>query len=110
MTLNTGVETKSDSLRIKTVRQAVEGTEGASAGKSYGRILKSSTIIGGLLVVNVLMGIVWVKVNAVLLGARGGLIGLYNSISQIAGTVSNMVISSSGVRLSKHPGFLCNIL
>ena len=73
--------------------------ESESAGKSYGQILKSSTIIGGSSAVNVLMGIARVKVNAVLLGPGGmGLIGLYNSICQIAGTVSNMGINSSGVR------------
>ena len=49
--------------------------------------------------VNVLMGIVRSKVNAVLLGPGGvGLMGLYSSISQIVGTLTGMGIGSSGVR------------
>jgi hypothetical protein len=111
MTLNTRVETKSDSLHTATAPQAIEGTEGASAEKFYGQILKSSTIIGGSSVVNVLMGIVRVKVNAALLGPGGvGLIGRYNSISQIVGTLADMGVGSSGVRLSKHPRLLCSTL
>jgi PST family polysaccharide transporter len=93
------VEEKTGSTRIATTPLTVKGVGSTSAGKSYGQILKSSTIIGGSSVVNVLMGIVRVKVNAVLLGPGGmGLIGLYNSIYQIAGTVSNLGINSSGVR------------
>ena len=81
------MEETTDSARIATPARAVEGVESASAGKSYGQMLKSSTIIGGSSVVNVLIGIVRVKVNS-------GLIGLYSSISQVAGTVSNMGSSS----------------
>jgi len=81
------MEEKTDSARIATPARAVEGLESASAGKSYGQMLKSSMIIGGSSAANVLMGIVRVKVNA-------GLIGLYSSISQVAGTVSNLGSSS----------------
>ena len=81
------MEETTDSARIATPARAVEGVESASAGKSYGQMLKSSMIIGGSSAANVLMGIVRVKVNA-------GLIGLYSSISQVAGTVSNMGSSS----------------
>jgi len=48
------VEEKTDSARIATPARAVAGVKSASAGKSYGQILKSSTIIGGSAVVNVL--------------------------------------------------------
>lgn len=81
------MEETTDSARIATPARAVEGVESASAGKSYGQMLKSSMIIGGSSAANVLTGIVRVKVNA-------GLIGLYSSISQVAGTVSNMGSSS----------------
>jgi len=97
--LNTGLETKSDSSKTTTVRQTAEGMEDASSQKSYGQILKSSTIIGGSSVVIVLMGIIRSKVNAVLLGPGGvGLIGLYSSISRFAGMLAGMGIGSSGVR------------
>jgi enterobacterial common antigen flippase len=99
MTLNTGAETKSGSLSTTAAPREVEGMESAPAEKSYGQILKSSTIIGGSSVVNVLMGIVRSKVNAVLLGPGGvGLIGLYSSIFRIVGTLTGMGIGSSGVR------------
>jgi len=70
-----------------------------SEGKSYGQILKSSTIIGGSSLVNVCMGIVRVKVNALLIGPAGvGLFGLYNSIVEIATSLTDMGMRSSGVR------------
>ncbi len=97
--MNTGMETKSDSLDAATAPPTVEGMEAASSQKSYGQILKSSTIIGGSSVVTVVMGILRSKVNAVLLGPGGvGLIGLYSSISRIAGMLAGMGIGSSGVR------------
>ena len=101
------MEIKSDSLRTATAPQAVEGTENESAGKSYGQILKSSTIIGGSSVVIVVMGIIRSKVNAVLLGPGGvGLIGLYSSISRFAGMLAGMGIGSSGVRQIAEPRFV----
>ena len=45
---------------------------------SYRRMLKTSSIIGGASVVNVLIGLVRTKVLAVLLGPTGvGLVSLY---------------------------------
>lgn len=71
----------------------------ASNGKSYGQILKSSTIIGGSSLVNICMGIARVKVNALLIGPAGvGLFGLYGSIVEIATLLSDMGMRSSGVR------------
>ncbi len=80
-------------------QQAGPSEAAASSGKSYGQILKSSTIIGGSSLVNVCMGIIRVKVNALLIGPGGfGLFGLYNSIVEIATSLSDMGIRSSGVR------------
>ena len=67
--------------------------------KSYGRILKSSSIIGGAEALNYIVGLVKIKVVAILLGPAGvGLIGLYQSVLQTVRTVSGMGIQSSGVR------------
>ena len=71
----------------------------ASEKHSYGQILKSSSIIGGAQGINYLIGMVRVKLVAVLLGPSGvGLVGLYMSATELVGTLAGLGISSSGVR------------
>ena len=66
---------------------------------SYGQILKSTTLVGGSQVVNILLRIIRTKFLAVLLGPSGvGLIGLYTAVTDIMGAVTSMGIGSSGVR------------
>lgn len=66
---------------------------------SYRQIFKSTTLIGGSQVINILLGIVRTKILAVLLGPSGvGIIGLYSSITGLIGTFAGMGIGSSGVR------------
>ena len=66
---------------------------------TYGQILKSSALIGGSAVLNIAIGIVRIKVMAVLLGPAGvGLIGLYGSIADLTRSIAGMGINSSGVR------------
>ena len=70
-----------------------------SEQQSYAQILRSSSIIGGAYGLNYLVGLVRVKIVAILLGPAGvGLIGLYTSATSLIGTVSGLGISSSGVR------------
>lgn len=67
--------------------------------KSYGRILKSSSIVGGAQAINMIIGMVRTKFVAVLLGPAGvGLMGTYVSITGLIGTLSGLGIKSSGVR------------
>jgi enterobacterial common antigen flippase len=69
------------------------------ASSSYRQILKSSALIGGSSVVNVLFGIVRTKVLAVLIGTEGmGLFGAYGSLTTMVGGIAGMGISKSGVR------------
>jgi PST family polysaccharide transporter len=66
---------------------------------SYGEILKSSTLIGVSTVLNLAIGVVRTKVLAVLLGPAGfGLIGVISSIADLARSLAEMGINSSGVR------------
>jgi len=66
---------------------------------SYRDILRSSSIIGGASVINIIIGIVKVKVLAVLLGPAGvGLMGLYQNIMGMGATLAGCGIGSSGVR------------
>jgi len=73
--------------------------EGSSGGSSYGQILKSSSIIGGAQLINQVIGLVRMKVVAVLLGPAGvGLVGLYVSTIGLVGTVTKLGLGESGVR------------
>lgn len=69
------------------------------ANNSYGQILKSTTVVGGSQVINILLAIIRTKFMAVLLGPSGvGLMGLYTSVTGVIGTLTNMGIGASGVR------------
>jgi PST family polysaccharide transporter len=66
---------------------------------TYGQILKSSALIGGASVLKIGLGMVRTKALALLLGPAGiGLLGLYGSIADLAGTIAGMGLNSSGVR------------
>ncbi|MDP3190359.1 O-antigen translocase [Rhodoferax sp.] len=66
---------------------------------SYRRILKSSSIIGGASVINILIGLVRTKIIAVLLGPTGiGLVSLYNGLMTTAAAVATMGIGTVGTR------------
>ena len=64
--------------------------------KNYGQILKSSSIMGGSQVVSILVGMVRVKLVAVLLGPVGiGLLGIYRSIMELATNLAGLGINTS---------------
>lgn len=66
---------------------------------SYRRMLKSSSIIGGASIFNILIGLVRTKVLAVLLGPTGvGLVGLYRSLMNTGSTVATMGQGVVGAR------------
>ena len=66
---------------------------------SYRRILKSSSIIGGSSVITILIGLVRVKVLAVLAGPAGvGLVSLYTGLMTTGSTVASMGIGTAGTR------------
>ena len=70
-----------------------------SKNKSYRRILKSTSIIGGSSLITIFFRIIRTKVLALLLGPYGiGLIGIYESITSLASSIAGMGIGSSGVR------------
>ena len=66
---------------------------------SHRQIFRSSAIIGGASVIKMIIGIVKVKVVALLLGPAGiGLMGLYENIMSMAAMLSGCGMASSGVR------------
>lgn len=68
-------------------------------GNSYRQILKSSSIIGGASVLNILISLVRTKVAAVILGPTGiGLIGLLQSMMATASAISALGLANVGTR------------
>lgn len=66
---------------------------------SYRRILKTSSIIGGSSVINILIGLLRTKVLAILLGPAGvGLISLYTGLMSTAASIAGMGIGTVGTR------------
>lgn len=68
-------------------------------GESYRQILRSTSIIGGASVLNILIGLVRIKVAAVILGPVGvGLIGLLNSLLVTAASIAALGTGTIGTR------------
>lgn len=66
---------------------------------SYKQIVKSTGIVGGAQVLQIVIGIVKTKFIAVILGSSGlGLLGLYQSILDLVRTISSLGINYSGVK------------
>ena len=66
---------------------------------SYSEILKSTSLFGGVQLINIIIQILRSKVIALLLGSAGiGLIGLYNSTINLVFSLSNFGLSTSGVK------------
>lgn len=90
---------KSESVTSTEPGYIVESGQADADRKSYGQILKSSSIIGGAQGINYLIGMVRMKAVALLIGPSGvGLVGMYVSIYGLLGTVSQLGIDQSGVR------------
>lgn len=69
------------------------------SSSSYRTILRSSSIIGGAQVVNILVSLIRMKIVAVLIGPAGvGLVGLYANLVQTAASVAELGIGSVGTR------------
>jgi enterobacterial common antigen flippase len=81
---------------VETVTAPVAAPHAAS---SYGQILHSFVLIGGSAVINIGMGLVRTKAMAMILGPAGfGLMGAFTSIADVARSVAQLGINSSGVR------------
>lgn len=72
---------------------------GIDESSTYRSILKSTSLIGGASVLNILIAMVRTKFVAILLGPTGvGLLGMYGQILSLVSTGTGMGIDSSGVR------------
>ena len=76
-----------------------EAVPAGNSGRTYGQILKSTAVVGGSSMINILIGIVRTKSMALLLGPAGfGLSGLFLSIANLTQNIAGMGVNSSGVR------------
>jgi enterobacterial common antigen flippase len=67
--------------------------------RSYGQILKSSALIGGSSILNLVFGVTRNKAVALILGGPGvGLFSLYGYVNDLTRSIAGMGINSSGVR------------
>jgi len=83
------------SLEPLSQERPIDSTEKHTAGQ----ILKSSALVGGSSVLNIVIGIFRTKAMAMLLGPAGfGLFGLYGSIADLTQSIAGMGVNSSGVR------------
>ena len=74
-------------------------TVAAAAKSTYAQILRSSAVVGGSTLLNVLIGIVRTKLMAMLLGPAGfGLMGAYAAITDVTRSIAEMGVQQSGVR------------
>jgi antigen flippase len=72
---------------------------GDSSSSNYSQIIKSTSIIGGSQIINMLLGMVRVKFSALLIGTVGvGLVANYGAIQNTISTVAGLGIQASGVR------------
>lgn len=86
-------------VHANTVAVEAAAATGEASQKTYGQILKSTALIGGSSVVNILFAVVRSKAIAMMLGPSGvGLMGLYTSILDLAQTIAGLGVQASGVR------------
>ncbi|MCR9981982.1 oligosaccharide flippase family protein [Vibrio alginolyticus] len=70
------------------------------ADNSYSKILKSTSIVGGAKFVVLLLGLIKVKIAAVLLGPVGvGLLGIFQSVIDFARNSAGLGVPVSGVKV-----------
>ena len=75
------------------------GASPQASGTSHQEILKSSIVIGGASIISLSITMLRTKAIAMILGPAGfGLMGLYMAVADLARSVAEMGINSSGVR------------
>jgi antigen flippase len=71
----------------------------ADAASSYRSIFKSTFLVGGAQVINILISLIKNKVLAMILGPAGiGVMGVFTSITTLVSSISNLGINSSAVK------------
>jgi len=78
---------------------------------SYRQILRSSSIIGGASAINIVVGLLRIKVAAVLLGPAGvGLIGLLSNLAGTGSAIAGLGVGNVGTRQIAEAASRCDAL
>jgi enterobacterial common antigen flippase len=97
--LRSPLPVESTTMQADASASAVMQRSSASRRTSYGDILRSSALIGGSSILVVVVSLVRNKALALMLGPAGiGLLGAFNTIVDLARSLSALGISNSGVR------------
>ena len=81
------------------VLSSATSDSGTASASSYGEILRTSVLIGGSSVLNVVIRVARIKALAVMLGPAGiGLLGILSAIEDLASSIAGMGLRMSGVR------------
>jgi antigen flippase len=84
---------------VSEAPSVVAPAEAKRSGSTYRQILSSSAWIGASSVLNIGIGMIRTKAMALILGPAGfGLMGMLNAIADLARSICEMGINSSGVR------------
>jgi PST family polysaccharide transporter len=87
------------SCRLSVIDRPAVELEKVGVESSHRQILRSSSLIGGASVFNILVGLVRLKAAALLLGPAGlGLIGLFQSFVSAASAVASLGMANVGTR------------
>lgn len=89
------------SLKLKTGKflSVSESQIKTSEQSSYRQIFKSTSLFGGVQIIQIIIGIIRMKFVAILLGTAGvGLMGLFNAPLQVILSVTGLGITTSAVR------------
>jgi PST family polysaccharide transporter len=82
-----------------TTTDVPQAVEPEARRHSYTQILKSSAMIGGSSVINIVVSVVRGKAMALLLGPAGiGVVGLFSAIFDLVRALAGLGVNSSGVR------------
>lgn len=78
---------------------SLRGRAGGEAENKYNSILKATSLLGGVQMINILLNLLRTKAIAILLGPSGvGLNGIYNETRELIHTTTNLGLDISGVR------------
>ena len=86
-------------MHFRISAPSLRGRAGGEAENKYNSILKATSLLGGVQMINILLNLLRTKAIAILLGPSGvGLNGIYNETRELIHTTTNLGLDISGVR------------
>ena len=86
-------------MHFRIPAPSLRGRAGGEAENKYNSIIKATSLLGGVQMINILLNLLRTKAIAILLGPSGvGLNGIYNETRELIHTTTNLGLDISGVR------------